>query len=455
MRGIIEYTVRSIRAPFGLISTPDSETHSAIPSNTILKQSLARMNASKQNPPPNRAAEASNSWNGKLSPEDQELIDENSVETRTVRYKNGPNRTVFVKDGDRDCVAFLLTEETVRLLSTMVQKRRKLDSRAQLYQEVSRAAKFGVGFLEYSETMLAEATSKEEYDQIKEDIDRQQPEILKNIERKEKLESERQAWEDDLDYSRSQVENIFEQILLNAQLMQDPQDDGWADSHEARNTALGDSEMQEERSTIRDQNPAEPHPLEEDRAARQRLLEAQIDFDSLQSVQEQKIIEYRQLEQEGRVQFSESELDLYHVQMGRDITRALIEAERTYSEAFAKVRGLGLLESGFDQESGLGDCTNDDCSAFVDPGAVAASFNPSFIEAWADDVYHSQEEDMMDIAPETDDWEARTVTMSDSVSVVATENDRKQIDRWRYVCEGGGSASDAVVSAVVFEGHIA
>ncbi|KAL8819416.1 MAG: hypothetical protein Q9191_007741 [Dirinaria sp. TL-2023a] len=411
------------------------------------------MDACTQNPPLECAAGAPIGLNAKLTSKNQELMDTKPAEIHAAQFTDGPNRAVSVKDGDRDCIAFLLTEETVRVLSTMIENKRKLESSVQVYQEVSRAANFGAGFLEYSETMLAEATSKEEHDQIKEEVNRRQPEISRDVERKEKFDIERQGWKDDLDHSRSQAEDIFEQVLLEAQLMQDARS-GWTDSFEASNTVIKETRVQEEEPAVSDQTPAESELLEEFRAARQRLLEAQLDFDSLPFVQEEKIIEYRQLQREGLAQFSESDLDLYHVQMGREITRALIDAEQAYSEACAKVRGLGLLEIGYDQESGLGDCTNYDCSSFIDQAGPAASFNPSFVEAWADEVCQSHEEDMMDIAPETDDWEARTVTMSDSVSVVAAENERKQIDRWRDVCEGRGNACDALVSAVPLDRHI-
>ena len=43
-----------------------------------------------------------------------------------------------------------------------------------------------------------------------------------------------------------------------------------------------------------------------------------------------------------------------------------------------------------------------------------------------------------------DDWDARTVTLHDSVSVIATGKDRSRIDRWKRLCKGQeeGSAED-------------
>ena len=431
----MERTVQSIRNPFGLILTPESTTPSDISSSTIVAQSPRYMDAHTQASPVHRDVGVSPMRYTQVSCEGGELIDTNTAETRAVQYVDGPDRTVFVKTGGRDCVAFLFTEKTVRLLSTMIEQRKKLESTSNTFQEANRAAKFGAHFLEYSEDMLAKATSKEEYDQIKEDMNRRQPGIQKDIERKESLDRERQDCKYQLDYSRSKAEDIFEQILLDAQLMQDRQDDV-VDFSAASNTVLADSEMEREESTASGARLTGPDPLEEFHAARRRLLEAQMDFDSMKWVQEQKTIEFCRLEQEGLAQFSESELDLYHVQMGRDVTRALIDAEQNYSEACVKAQGLGLLENGYDQESGLEGGSTDGCSAFIDPGVVAASFNPSSIQAWADKVSDSEEQET--IAPETDDWDYKSVTMSDSVSVVATDHDRKWIDRWRSVCEGGG-----------------
>ena len=105
-----------------------------------------------------------------------------------TQYTDGPNRTVIINDGVKDCTALMLTEETMMLLSDVVRKRKGVRSTKHSYQEASHTASIGQDFLDYAPAMLEDATSREEYDGLKDDIEQRTSEIVKDIDHKAHLE---------------------------------------------------------------------------------------------------------------------------------------------------------------------------------------------------------------------------------------------------------------------------
>ncbi len=47
----------------------------------------------------------------------------------------------------------------------------------------------------------------------------------------------------------------------------------------------------------------------------------------------------------------------------------------------------------------------------------------------------SQGFDQEEVDPELDEWDSKTVTMSESISVVAEGGERRLLDQWRFVCD--------------------
>jgi len=163
----------------------------------------------------------------------------------------------------------------------------------------------------------------------------------------------------------------------------------------------------------------------------------------LRPTQEQEKLHYRQLRQEGLANFPESELDLHHLQEGQRITRALIEAEEEYDKVCAE-HGRGILHDGADSQVTMTDYTNGGSSPCHDPALLNVSFNPESVQAWAEMVSQGSEQEEVD--PELDEWDSKTVTMSESISVVAEGAERRLLDQWMFVCDSvreGAYNSDA------------
>ncbi len=240
---------------------------------------------------------------------------ETGSEARLIQYTDGPDRAITVNDGAKECIAFLLTKETVLHLAEIAQKGKDIKEISQMYQEASQDADIGQGFLDYFPKMLEDATTQEEHDQLNRDLEERKPDILKDIERKEYLESELQSQNEALAYTRNVAEGAFEQILLDAQLL--------PEGHEeyAKNLGEDSSDMdvaaipstpKEEQIFVNENHSENLDPIEELDLARQLVFELQDKFDHEREFQEQKVIEYRQLQQQGLVNFPESELDLFN-----------------------------------------------------------------------------------------------------------------------------------------------
>ena len=360
----------------------------------------------------------------------------NEIEGRSdlvPEYTYGPDRAIVVKDNGRDCVALLLSEETVRGLVDIIVKRKAVQAMAQTYQEVSFNADLGEGFLNYFPTMLEGATSQEECERLKSDLERRRPDILRDIKRRDHLKTEYEAKCDDLKYLRIYGEDKLEEVLRNAQLIQQNQDGGETGVSEIRpNSVASDYANTEEQQNviIRDQS-GDLDPLEEVEQARQNLLDIQNNFDYQRDAQEQEVTENRQLQQQGVATFSDSELDLLHIQQRAQTTRALIEAEEAYEMARSRALQLGVLQNYPDQESGFADRTDDGLSEYDDFVVDDPNLDHGVVRAWAEKVAGSQDQE--DVYPEVDDWDSRSITMSESVSVCADGKWRVRINRWQNI----------------------
>jgi len=157
-------------------------------------------------------------------------------------YTDGPNTIITINDGIKDCTAFLLTEETVMLLADVIRKRKGVKSTLRNYREASRTAGIGQEFLDYAPTMLDQATSQEEYNHLKDDIEQRRLENVRDVECKNRLKEELHPKEQDLEESRDELEDVLERILDEAQLCPEPCQESTAHGPETTSSSWGMSE---------------------------------------------------------------------------------------------------------------------------------------------------------------------------------------------------------------------
>ena len=126
--------------------------------------------------------------------------------------------------------------------------------------------------------------------------------------------------------------------------------------------------------------------------------------------------EYEQAVQDGTCDLPRTDFDCMGVEMLQARTRDYIDAEIAYKEVKTRARALELLDNEFNQESNLIDYPDDGYCESFDAGMVA-TVSVDFIESWKAEIINSQDIESLDEEQlEVDDWEAKTIGFSDSVS---------------------------------------
>lgn len=174
------------------------------------------------------------------------------------------------------------------------------------------------------------------------------------------------------------------------------------------------------------------------------LHRAESNFDARNDAYNMHFDAWDRARQEGNCSRTLTDVDVEYVQEISKRARLLTEAEEAYDEAVTTARLLKVLPVQFDQESNFVSGSNDGYRESAD-AELCAMVDRAFIQRWADEVaemmgYGDQASRIEDsdsddeVAAEADDWDVRSVGLSDSVSVVDFSRNRKRIDAWRRTC---------------------
>jgi hypothetical protein len=139
---------------------------------------------------------------------------------------------------------------------------------------------------------------------------------------------------------------------------------------------------------------------------------------------------------------SQLDFDLKQLETTRNYTQRLIEAEANFEAAKAAAVAAGVQVPGSEISSGFVDNDGDRLSADEEE---ELEINPARIDKWVACVKDAQAfydpEDICDLSQDTifdivevDDWDAQSIDIPDSMSMVADGSYRKRIDRWRRAC---------------------
>jgi hypothetical protein len=157
------------------------------------------------------------------------------------------------------------------------------------------------------------------------------------------------------------------------------------------------------------------------------VQDAQEKFDSMRDHYEDEYATYLACVEDGTVDISKTEFDGMMLLESRETTANLIKAEEDLEQARNHARELGLALYSYDQESGFADF-KDDGNGYTESieAALVARVDRRWIQNWM-----NENESESAGSPKCDDWDAKTVDISDSVSMIAEGRERIRIDRWR------------------------
>ncbi|TAQ89439.1 hypothetical protein B7494_g2200 [Chlorociboria aeruginascens] len=295
---------------------------------------------------------------------------------------------------------------------------------------------------EMNESLRPPSTSSQQMvlEERKEQIRYQIDQVWKD---RTKFQKEREMWErrlkheeGELSFSKGHLYQAWESLLEENNLIEkDIEDDLSLNSETISNTQYHDSASIEAASPTPSQVAQNARDLEiemalDDMHTKARLVrEAQDKINNWQFYYENEYHAYCRCVEEGRMEPARTEFDLTLLTEAREAQKELGIAEKEYGEARQHIKSLGVLLDDIDQESDFENYQDDGYRESMEADIIGR-VDRTFIEKWMD-----EEEDRPGHSIECDDWEAKTIDLCDSISVVAEGKERKRIDRWRSMCE--------------------
>ena len=248
-----------------------------------------------------------------------------------------------------------------------------------------------------------------------------------------------------LKYLREQVDQVFEDIMTDAGVIEPCHEnsdagDGEADAEVFEDDSISYYEPQKIADTAEAEDDlpggsetwsATPHGTdvemdekhiarEENDQAFQNLQLARTMFNDREAAYHRDVAEHA-----DGVKFSREEIDIFHVQLGAELTKDLREAEEGYERTRAHAKALNILVNSI--ASGP---ETDGYRESQDPAEFADMVDREYIEWWATGVAEAQEVSSSSPPPSVD-WETESVKMCDSCSTYdETPRQRRRIDQW-------------------------
>ena len=378
-------------------------------------------------------------------PETSEFTDD--VETQqTILY---PTSTRVVLVDDR--VLFALTKETIDQLHQLIIANRNLEQCQAEFRDAKGDAEIGQSFIDNAESQINDAQLPEHFrDQVEQNLKQRRPAIEGDIQRKIDLKRELGLQEAHVAYQRAELDDVFEQIMTEAGIIDQPEDDSSAlgsqpnqDVPEANlNDPEGyerdDQEIPEPQTDdvlLESKNTFKPPETEVDIAQREHT-QAWEDLQQAGQQFEDREEKYRQdlAEHLGTGEYSRMEIDLFHCKQGATLTKNLREAEEEFERTRARCEALGIQINSSTTGSGI---TFDDegYRESQDPAQDTGRVDREVIEAWITQISGAERLPGKEPpSPSTADieWDVQSANMSDSCSTFAhNPRERKLILRWR------------------------
>ncbi|KAJ8061331.1 hypothetical protein OCU04_010394 [Sclerotinia nivalis] len=159
-----------------------------------------------------------------------------------------------------------------------------------------------------------------------------------------------------------------------------------------------------------------------------RLQEAHQKLNNWKHYYEDEYADYARAVKNGTMEPARSFFDLTLLQEHQAATEEVIEAENNYEKATGQVRELEVVLSDIYQSSGFANYPDDGYRASMEE-AMASDVDREWILSWME-----RNDEGVDFQDDGDEWEAMSIGLDDSVSVVAKGEERKRIDGWKKRC---------------------
>ena len=385
------------------------------------------------------------------------------------QFTDGPARFVIVKDGSRDCLALLVTETFITKSRDLYEDSHHLAGKQGPLQHVRRDARNAEDSLGLVIDSLEAAESQEQADELEDVAKLRESELIEAEKRKNETEKCAARLESSIAASRGYTQWVLETAMEEANLLEphrpltpfiiaDNEDDTSPNElyHQLHNGHVTNQDVVQETThdkyTSRQELHAPPHdvglPAEsEDVPANEASIrqaawddyndkletfhKIQAIFDDRREAYETNLAKYQDGVKTGIYQMSRSDFDRNRVRHGQKITRALIDAEEAVEAAKLYAQAVGATGSEYELTNYLGNY--EESIADSQMASYNASTDFGDINSWMADV--SEMGDTEEFEPvEVDDWDAKEIDQTDSISQIDFADYRKPIDQWQYEC---------------------
>ena len=386
-----------------------------------------------------------------------------------ARLMSDSARLVVGFDGKKPCRSLLLTSELVRnvnRISILARKQKQISDAAHQASQEAHNTETEVHDLEES---LVSTRTRLQSRPIKQRLDIARAGLTAARGRHAEVEGECRILERDLTLEREKLENIietaFDQINLlgRAAKSSPPSEVAAAEPADSSNDGANDashsskkgtpSRMEEKEGSFRSQERPEPspHPSSVDEVfdMQERLQKwlnahnrAEYIFENRKNVEQENIEQRKYHISIGLPRESRTEFDLRHVEREIELTRQLITVTQGLERIKEVARQYGIFTPSEQFERGINEW--DAPGYYTEPSEGSPEDetpeeDPEMnarIERWQQGAgsagFGLENETRMDV--DLDEWDAETVRMSESGSMIDESSRRAKIDEWREMC---------------------
>ena len=151
-------------------------------------------------------------------PTDRPQIEEvGQVDGRAhAQYTNGSTRIITAPDGEKDCLALLLTADLVAQLNELIQGNRRLASTEGQFRTATFAATNAELSINQAKHLVEVAYNEAAIDHLRQDMAKLKPVFQEASNRRDQLESDANIFRIDFRASQNQSLRLFERLLSEA-----------------------------------------------------------------------------------------------------------------------------------------------------------------------------------------------------------------------------------------------
>lgn len=368
----------------------------------------------------------------------------------------GPGHIIFIDERGKLCPAICFNELFLRTFREIVASRR-------VVEETDEALQKAKSELERIRSSNQSASTEKAKRLVEEAIENQDaieagfPGLIEARRQYEALKRDRDWYKLRLDNSKDLAQIVIEVLLNNENLLDktspNPQERAEATKDSSGNpgpvaekttahipSSDAGSESRQSPVSVEEQPTPRQLALRELRFAAEELQYYKDELTFMQDEYPQAVAAERRSRRErypGRpASATQTDADLQTLQKTQDATRKVVEAEEGYDRAEARAETLGLGDILADPHACYYGEIYNDFEERVEKSMAMSSANRARVEAWMAAVpdvavVGGSLPPVRDGAVEVDEWDAKSVEVFESVSLVACDVYRKKIDRWQ------------------------